>query len=79
MRGVPINVVQELLGHTDIRTTMRYAHVAPSTLRSAIDLLNPAQQLVSEDFRQPAVNQWLEMQRKEFAQKSMVSEKSVIA
>lgn len=42
MRGVPLNAVQALLGHSEITTTMRYAHVAPSTLRSAIDLLNPA-------------------------------------
>jgi len=40
-KGAPLHVVQMLLGHSTITMTMRYAHVAPSTLRSAIDLLNP--------------------------------------
>lgn len=35
-KGVPIRVVQELLGHTTIAMTSRYAHVAPSTLRESI-------------------------------------------
>ena len=41
LRGVPLTVVKELLGHSAITTTMRYAHVAPSALRSAIEMLNP--------------------------------------
>jgi hypothetical protein len=32
--------VQELLGHTDIRLTMRYAHLAPSATRSAVPVLD---------------------------------------
>lgn len=35
-RGVPLRAVQELLGHTTIHMTARYAHVAPSTLRAAV-------------------------------------------
>jgi integrase len=54
MRGVPMPVIKELLGHATITTTMRYAHVAPSALRTAIDMLNPTT-LVNPDFRQPAV------------------------
>jgi site-specific recombinase XerD len=30
--GVPLRVVQELLGHGSIRTTERYSHLAPATL-----------------------------------------------
>lgn len=41
LRNVPLTVVKELLGHSTITTTMRYAHVAPSALRSAIEVLNP--------------------------------------
>ncbi|MDD2786013.1 MAG: tyrosine-type recombinase/integrase [Patescibacteria group bacterium] len=37
--GVPIRVVQELLGHTTILMTARYSHVSRSTLRSAVDQL----------------------------------------
>ncbi|HJT42104.1 MAG TPA: site-specific integrase [Rhizomicrobium sp.] len=59
MRGVPLNVVQSLLGHSSITTTMRYAHVAPSSLRMAIDMLDGN----SSGFGQPAVNQWTEAQR----------------
>ena len=37
--GVPLNVVQELLGHEDIKMTMLYAHLAPNAKRAAVDLL----------------------------------------
>jgi len=37
--SAPIRAVQELLGHTTIQMTARYAHVAPSTLRNTIDIL----------------------------------------
>jgi integrase len=40
MKGVPITLVKELMGHADITTTMRYSHVAPPSLRAAIDALN---------------------------------------
>lgn len=41
-RGVPLKAVQELLGHADIKTTMRYAHLAPSDLREAVSVLSGA-------------------------------------
>lgn len=66
MRGVPMNAVQMLMGHSSITTTMRYAHLAPSTLRAAIDMLNP-KTLFSADFGQPVGNAWLETQRRETA------------
>lgn len=37
--NVPIRHVQELLGHSDIKMTMRYSHVAPESLFEAIRLL----------------------------------------
>ena len=39
-KGVPLYTVQKLLGHTDIRTTQRYAHLAPDNLKQAIEKLN---------------------------------------
>lgn len=43
-RGAPLRAVQELLGHTSILMTARYAHVAPTTLRSAVALLSTSPQ-----------------------------------
>jgi integrase len=40
-RSVPLPIVQTLLGHSTIATTMRYTHVADSALRTAIEKLNP--------------------------------------
>lgn len=36
--GVPIPVVRQLLGHQDIKTTLRYAHWAPEAKREAVEL-----------------------------------------
>jgi integrase len=40
MRGVSLRAVQELLGHQDIKMTMRYAHLAPDVTRNAVALLD---------------------------------------
>jgi integrase len=61
MKGVPLNTVQALLGHSTIVMTMRYAHVAPSTMRAAIEMLNP-RRFVTAKSGQPAVNQWMDHQ-----------------
>jgi len=39
--GVAIQAIKELLGHADITTTMRYAHLNPSALRAAMNVLEP--------------------------------------
>lgn len=38
-RGVSVPVVSYLLGHRDLKTTMRYAHLAPEQGRSAVNIL----------------------------------------
>jgi integrase len=37
--GVPLSAVRDLRGHTKVRMTERYAHLAPENLRSAVDSL----------------------------------------
>ena len=37
--GVSIRAVAELLRHTDIRATMRYAQLAPETIRAPVSVL----------------------------------------
>jgi len=39
--GADIHSVQRLLRHTDIRTTLRYAHLAPAELKRQMDRFSP--------------------------------------
>jgi site-specific recombinase XerD len=44
MRGVPLKAVQELMGHTTMKMTMRYAHLSPDIHQDAVATLDqPAQ------------------------------------
>lgn len=40
MRGVPLKAVQELLGHSTMDMTMRYAHLSPDARRGSVRLLD---------------------------------------
>src|SRR5262249_48094712 len=39
MKGVGIRTTQELLGHADIRMTLRYSHLSPAHLLDAVEKL----------------------------------------
>jgi integrase len=61
--GVPLPVVKELMGHSTINMTMRYAHVTSASLRDAVTALSGNAAAVSDathENGQPAVNRRLE-------------------
>lgn len=51
--GVPLQAVQQLLGHRDIKTTLRYSHLAPGVLVSAVAMLGTGGRGQVLPFRQP--------------------------
>ncbi|RJS14718.1 site-specific integrase [Corallococcus sp. H22C18031201] len=57
MRGVPLKVIQERMGHANIEMTMRYAHLSPETRESAVQQLDrpsPIQPAASGHFTEGA-------------------------
>jgi len=49
MAGVDIRTVQELMGHKDIKMTMRYSHLSDAHLKEAIKKLENGTKLAQED------------------------------
>jgi site-specific recombinase XerD len=40
MNGVDLNTVRELMGHADLKMTLRYAHLVPSVKMKAVETLD---------------------------------------
>ncbi len=55
--NVPLVAVQAFLGHSDIKMTQRYSHIAPSMLKGFIEGIVTARQRARGELGQPAVNQ----------------------
>lgn len=51
MDGVSLHSVKELMGHADIKETMKYAHLAPHALSRAVAVLEARQTRLVETFR----------------------------
>jgi integrase len=50
-RGVPLEVIQKILAHSDIRLTQRYAHLAPGETRDAVNAIGQAWKPARGTFR----------------------------
>jgi integrase len=48
MRGAPPKAIQELAGHADLSTTLRYMHLTPAARHEAIALLNDRRSIFGE-------------------------------
>lgn len=47
-RGVSLKAIQDLLGHADLKMTMRYAHLAQNDLRDAVSVLSASPRVAAK-------------------------------
>ena len=74
MAGVDLRTVAELMGHSSIQMTMRYAHLTPQHNRAAVDRLVP----VSEPPRTAKNDVRAAKRRNRVVTKSATNKKTVL-
>jgi site-specific recombinase XerD len=60
MRGAPVRAIQELAGHQDLSTTLRYMHLSPAAIEGAIRLLDQRAPGEILEKKKPAVGNYNE-------------------
>jgi hypothetical protein len=53
MAGVDIRTIQELMGHKDIKMTMRYSHPTPENEKNAVKVLDGVTTFYPKVVRKP--------------------------
>ena len=56
MAGVDLTTLKELLGHKDIKMTLRYSHLAASHISNAVNILDDCCKIVAVDNKEKNVN-----------------------
>jgi site-specific recombinase XerC len=57
MAGVNLNAVQEITGHRTIAMTMRYSHLKPNHLESAMESIAPGPVATKLKAEEPLIDQ----------------------
>ena len=48
IQGHPLRTIRELLDHADVRMTLRYAHLSPAHLQSAVESIGAAEKSIGQ-------------------------------
>jgi site-specific recombinase XerD len=59
IKGVPLQQIKELLGHSQITTTLRYAHLNPDILRKVVNTLESFEEKRTNDRKVVDFNKYL--------------------
>lgn len=55
MAGIDLTTVKELLGHKDVKMTLRYAHLSKPHVRNAVNILDERCKIVATEYKSKTV------------------------